>query len=611
MAAMTLSKKAHKEVIDFSMACQAHMNKFTDYICKLQAIDRAYYGAIESIDEEIKTNTVRDIEVPIILSQVDTTTAYLADIYLTGSPIFGIVAARENRETAAKLEAIIDLHATKGRWASEFLKTFHNGAKYDFTAQECEYVPIKDLNITLSQKPSEQGEATASAQVSYINRMKSVDLYNIFMDNTVEPSKIAEYGEFVGYNDIVSTVTLKNYIQELSDAKIAINISDALKSSFTRQYINFRPQVSPYIRKLESQLFSYESFLDGGTGYTQRATNLEYSSHYKRTKLYARIIPSRLGIDTDRPNHVQIWRFIIINDAFCISAQPITVPLDLFPIVTCQFHDDGFGLQTKGIEERAMPWQDVASELINVSLKSSRRAISDRAIYDPTLINSLDVNSKDPSPKIPIKPTTQLQSSMAGNPLDNAYKAIPFDNSSTRGIMGEVNTILQLSEYLNGQSAISQGAMRPGNRTLGEVQTTISKGENRARRIALVVEDSLMLPIKYMVKANILQNLSKGKILHSGRKKEYDIDPAELAGSLLDFKVADGLQNKAQLASPQAYSTTMQTLLQIPQLAQMYDIGDIFADFVTAAGMPDIDKYRLPPQPVQQSQSPAQSQPPP
>lgn len=634
MVAMTLSKDSHKKVVEYAIQCQAQFFQFKDYINKLTALDKAYYGALGEVSEQLaelqssseyaqpnsekaKQEALRDIEVPIILSQVDTTTAYLMDIFLSGSPIFGVVAAREHRQAAAKLEAIIDRHATLGRWGSELVQVFLNGSKYDFTALECSYVPIKDISVGYSNIPSQLGKSQVSNKVSYINRLKALDLYNFFGDLTVLPSKISEYGEFAGYNEIISKVRLKQLTQDLSDAKIGINIDLALNTSLCKEFMQTRPEVSPFVRSMKPEGFSYDAMFSVYKRFDVRQTTnqkINYSSHYKLTTLYARIIPSTLSIASANPNHVQIWKFLVVNDAICISAQPIITSLDMFPIITTQFHDDGFGFQSKGVEERAMPWQDTASELLNVSLKGSRRAVSDRALYDPRYISPFAVNTVDPSPKIAIRTSDSLSSALSGNPLDYAYKAIPFDPSGTRGVMGDVSTVLNLAEYLHGQSAISQGVMKPGNRTLGEVNETLNKGENRLRKIALIVEDSLFLPIKYMVKANILQNVEEQKVISVNRKQEYEVNAAELGQALMEFKVADGLVGKARYMDPQAFQMTLNYILTVPGIAQQYDVQSFFADTVTAMGFPNIDNYaKFTPtetQPVQ-SQEPVQPQEPP
>ena len=104
----------------------------------MEAIDVAYarYQTAEGAERESCGNQQlpdplgRDrIVAPIVISQVDSYSAYLSDVFLSGSPILPVVSTPANRKYAEQLETLIDDHATIGGYARQMLMFIKNAVK--------------------------------------------------------------------------------------------------------------------------------------------------------------------------------------------------------------------------------------------------------------------------------------------------------------------------------------------------------------------------------------------------------------------------------------------------------------------------------------------------
>jgi hypothetical protein len=109
-----------------------------------------------------------------------------------------------------------------------------------------------------------------------------------------------------------------------------------------------------------------------------------FVGNYELIKLYARLCPSDIGIPGPARNTPQIYQFQIINGEILISVKRIISAFDYLPILFCQPFEDGLDYQTKSIAEGSIPIQQAAATLFNIQINASRRAVSDRALFDPS-----------------------------------------------------------------------------------------------------------------------------------------------------------------------------------------------------------------------------------
>lgn len=572
---------------------------------KLRVIDRAYacYTATKDQNEadekaaQIIDDSGIHFTTPVVVSQVDSIVAFLSELYLSGYPIFPVVTPPEDDDFGAQLEAIVDDHSIRGRWPRQLNMMFRDGAKYNVCGIELEWAPIGSLQVNKNnQQVGSPSQPTLD--VEQINRMWNMDMYNMFWDQLVAIPDVTEFGDYVGYNDLWTRGRVKQYISNLTKAnESTMNVRQALESAegagaedVPRQHYYERPLVSNFNIIEDTNMST--NWMAWALAQPEKRDRIDYSNKYLFTKAYARIVPSDHGLDVPEPNVPQIWKFVLLNNRFIIHMKKVISAFDMFPIQLGQYTEDGFRTQTKSVAEQQLPIQGATSELVNIRLNSARRALSDRAIYNPSLIDPQDVNSRTPAAKIPIK------QNLKNADLNQAYRSIEFNDSGTARAFDDISPMLQLSEFLGGLNSARQGGFRRGNRTLGEFNEIMSNSDMRSRMIALMLEYQIFTPMKQQIKGNILINMgsSKKDLISNRTDQVVTANVEEIRTKLMNFKVADGYLPTSLLANTEIVQAAFNLVAQSPLLQAEYQLGPLFSHMMSQAGMRGLNKFKNPPE---------------
>jgi hypothetical protein len=139
---------AQASIIEYSQRILTEHKKFGDYFTKMEAVDQAYARYQTNVDPHTGVVTGQGIDAatvpvgvmnlpstvpPVVVSQVDSMVGYLAEVFLSGVPLFPIVSNPSNKEDAEKLESLIDDHATLGGYARQLLMFLRDGVKYNIS----------------------------------------------------------------------------------------------------------------------------------------------------------------------------------------------------------------------------------------------------------------------------------------------------------------------------------------------------------------------------------------------------------------------------------------------------------------------------------------------
>jgi hypothetical protein len=278
----------------------------------------------------------------------------------------------------------------------------------------------------------------------------------------------------------------------------------------------------------------------------------------------------------------------------------------MIPVFFTQPFEDGFAMQTKSLAENSIPFQEAASDLFSIRLNSARRAISDRAIYDPQMINPSDINAPYPAPKIPLRDGNSL----SGKKITDAYAQIPFDSRGTETVVSDMGQVIGMADRMHGLNQPMQGQFQKGNKTRKEWDDTMEAGKNRMRLPALAIEYQMMLPIKEMIKLNIYQYGVDGVFQDMTNGKSYKIDRQaleEIRTKVGGFKLADGFHPAEKMASTQMIQEGMAMISQSPVLQATLGplLPAMWAHLMSLGGVKGLDQY-IPQQPAGQAGQPAQ-----
>jgi hypothetical protein len=604
---LKLSVQAQRSVLQFAEGVLTVHKQFTDMQTKMDAIDIAYarFKAASTKEGSNGQDVSRlgdvgcgntfaedDVTPPIVVSQVDSYVAYIADVFLSGTPMFPVVSNPSNRKYAEQLETLLDDHALLGGYARQLMLFIRDGIKYNYSAIETDWDGIDQFSVGADFE-SGTGKKI-NRDVKSFTRLKRLNPRNVVRDIDVAPGDVAELGDYAGYIEIISKTKLKRELNKLTLKGEVYNAGPAMASSTavsTTPGSNYRqdPDISAYVSSTNNSKtgVNWDAYFDPvGTG--KNRTTGSYGSKYERFVLYARIMPADMGITAPQKNTPQIWKFVIINGMFLISAKRIISAYDYLPILFGQPLEDGLGYQTQSVAEGEIPFQEAASTLFNIRFASARRAVSDRALYIPELINPKDVNAKGPAPKIPVH-----ISQLSNKKIDDAYKQLPFDNRGLENVIGDAQVLVGFSKELHGLNNPQQGQFQKGNKSVIEWNDTMAGSNNRLRLPALTLEHQVFGPMKSIFVLNIFQYGENAVLISQKSGETITVDIAVLRKQVLAFKVADGYTPKSKLASLDMLTTGLQMISTSPILQQAYgaSLPGIFAHMMQLGGVRGLEEY--------------------
>jgi hypothetical protein len=583
---LPVSKDAQKIVVRYLLNAQTLFTTTYNIRSQLEMRDRAYYREQDWTTEQQRakaanntqdSSKLQNITVPVVMPQVETALAAQTEVFLTGYPIFGVVADPIDQDAIRMFEAVIADNSIRSGYPLELMQALRDGFKYDLGAVEVEWDSKKIFSVGTPQLTNiEQGSKVEDLYAG--NFIKRLDPYNLILDTRVSPHENHVKGEVAGYTELISFIEVKKRMEDLAkegtmNFKEAFECGNASISTDNSTPGFYVPTINPDALIPAGQQTQQDmNWLSWAQLENKSNSTIKYNNSYEWTVLYARILPSTLGMNVPNPNTVQIWKFIIINRQVVIYAERKTNAHNMLPIIVAKPSNDGMGWQSKSFAQNAEPIQQVASSLMNSALASQRRKVYDRLLYDPTKVNKKDIENTSPVARIPVR-NTQF-----GKGFEGAVQKMEYSDDGVATVIQMSQQVVQMGEILNGQNRVQQGQFQKGNKTRAEFETTMGGANSRQKMVSIALEYSFFTPIKEIIKSNILQFQPPTTLISpQDNKTKIDVDPTKMRGAILRFKMSDGLLSSELLASLDIANQVVAAATQIPQIAQEYDIMGIMS----------------------------------
>ena len=582
---MLLSTNSQAAIVTFLKQCYAQNSQNWSLRTNMLVVDREYAREVDLTEEHQRaklsnragdTARLQNITVPVVLPQVESAVTYQTSVFLTGIPLFGVAAAPAYQDAAIALESAIDEQAVRGGWTREFTMFFRDGFKYNISAIEVSWKRV----ITQAVETDIGFSATEGKPKEVIwegNAIKRLDMYNTFYDTRVCPTDMPTKGEFAGYTELISRIMLKQYIASLPDVRIE-NIKLAFESPMAGISISgstnelgayYIPQINPSVsvNAIVNNTMNWEAW----AGLSPSNNKIDYKNTYQVTTLYARILPSDFGIKVPSANTPQIWKFVFVNHSVLLYAERQTNAHGYLPILFGQPLEDGLSYQTKSLAQNVAPIQAVVSALSNSDMAARRRALSDRALFDPSRVTAANINSPNPSAKIPVRPAAY------GKPVADAVHAFPFRDDQAGIITQKMQQYGALANVISGSNPARQGQFVKGNKTQSEYNDVMTHANGRDQLTAIGYESQIFTPLKEILKVNILQYQGGTQLFNREANKTVTLNPVELRKAVLNFKVSDGLTPTDKLMDTDTLIVAMQQIGSSPVIGSAYNIGPLFS----------------------------------
>lgn len=537
---------------------------------------------------------IRNIEIPITFINKETAHAYMAGTFLTGYPIFASTASRSKEDAAAMLTALVGRDQQRMQWVPEFLRVFDDVLRYNICAMEVNWAAKRSTTVKTKIVAGSTTTGSASAVIYEGNQVTRIDPFNLIYDTSVEPSKVHIDGTYVGKVESIDYIALKRrYIEWDSLYHVKKNIGAILGNKSSDAGVSgynnlFR---KPIISKAGSRSLNGQDFTYYWGNQTRVSMEGAASGMYEVVTLYRRLIPREWEVVVPNSGQPQVFKLIWVNGKLAY-AEPIQAGHEFLPIVIGQMYPGD--RDVKSFVEYITDLQDLATALMTGSLDSMRRAVGDRALYDPTRIRKADIEATSPVSKIPV------QTNAYQNGLESAYKQIPYEDRISGSFMQNMGVAINLAEKTTGINGSSQGSFIPGNKTMKEFDTIMSNSTARLQLGATQLEGSFLNPIKEILKLNYLVYAQAESINDKQTEVTITIDPNMLRNDAPDFKMADGLMPSTKQASTEVLMQAMATIQNNPQLSMEYDVGGMLISILKQSGLTTLNEYKRTPEQQQQ-----------
>lgn len=606
MSTQVISLESQSRLLEYAQKIIGWHKTCGQFRNKMDVIDIAYARYQEALRKQdndgidrygsVACNvTNKEIVNPVVLASVETTVAYLSEVFLSGYPRFPVVSTPAKKELAEALEGIMQDHITLSQSDAEMQLLFKDLAKYNLGVLETDWAPIATYNPQVSDPTSinPSDPRKQKYDVKHINYLRRWNLRNTFMDPLVDPVKVASDGEFIGHTEIFNRTKLKRHLNYLTNEGLLIHpkqVERALKSGPSSDVWQPDPTISAFMVN-SKETTDYDSWMGFAPPIPDGMLKVPANGQgiYYVTRIYVRIIPTDFLLNVPDKNSPQIWKLEIVNNQILIQAEKLNTSMDMFPVYAGHAHEDGFGLQTQSVAELSMSIQEATTRMFNIRFQAARRAIQDRGLYNPDMIRSSDINSPIPSAKIAVK----VQALGENGGLEQAYRPIPFDPRGTDGVLQDAIIINDWNKDLTGQNNASRGQFQKGNKTMAEFETVMGNSENRARLIALLIAIRIINPTKEQLKLNLLQFGEDTKIISPRTKKPVELSIDELITENMQFEVADGYTPKSKLANTDMLMGLMNLIGTSPYLQQVYgqQMPGMVAHMAQLGGVRGFDEY--------------------
>lgn len=602
---LAISQESQKLICDFvDSACQmaqtAQRRSYMEwmdrqYARKLDASSKTFQAQLAALKGD--PTKYRNIIYPLVMPQIEAAVGYQMEVYCSGSPLFPVIAPPQYLEAAQQLETLIDRDAQKGGWASEFTLSFRDAFKYNLcglhTSWEVKLNPVDAVGTG--------GPEGNQRQIAWQgNTVRRLDMYNTYIDPRVLPSKVAEQGEFALTVELMSRTRLRTLVSSLP-TKLTQNLAAAYASGSSAYSAAkfFVPNIGTSLyAKAVAKEFSWGSYLQLASRNSSGKQIGVIGDMFQVLTGYIRVCPVDLKLDKATAKSLpQVFKVIVVNDRHLIHFAPVDSNETNLPMLFAQAYDDGLGLATNSMVEDIEGMQSLASAFLNSAVAARRRAVGDRAIYNQMLIDPRDIDSDNPVAKIPMKPSALLNRSAT-----EAYYPIPFRDEISSQAIQEAESIANLGFMVTGQNKTRQGQFVKGNKTKAEFSSVMDASSSRDRAVALHFETRLFTPIKNQLRYNVLRQQGAETIFNMRNQQATTINPQALRDAVMEFQVGDGLSPAAKLADADTLQVMLQTIPALPQLAQEYNLADVFAQLIGAGGI-KVKEFRYSPEQVQYNQA--------
>lgn len=545
--------------------------------------------------------------IPTAFANASDLAAYLIGVYAIRKPILQVPDLPNAMNITTAVKDALDRDSRDGGWAAELIKCIQNAVYLD-------YGPL-EVRVT----------STGT------NKFKALCPFNTFVDTDVTLDKAPAQGRFAGYMEKTSLAVLYQTLMEVPKKEYLTSWGERLLTNPLRlteigtiagSLGNCYHYHEPAFRINSERGDITPSGVTGGTdwslfGNEDKAAKVEHNidtmNHvlytttvYRRSRFDWLGLPKEIyGVDPKAQSDgsigtkVPIYKMVYLNGAVLLSVEPVEEEHGLLPVVFGTMSlTASTGDRPYTITEQLVPAQAYSAKLMAARITAIRQSLNNKAIADRTLIKNPESLNKSSDDAVAFIETHKAEDGTGD--IRKAYMQLPFDSSGVSNLLGMLSEGDILAERIIGNSAQMRGIRTPGNKLQSEVSRDSTFAEGRFQVYAIIFQQTAMSPIKAMLRSNLGSVPGALTYFNRDEAKMMAINAQEFRESQFDFGISDGLLPSQKRIAPDAIGNLLTAVTQIPELAQEFELRDLFILFAHAVGVEDIERVPKPQQRAQQ-----------
>lgn len=578
-----------------SMSEEKMRNRFQDWRdMEDQAIFHIKESELDKLKKAKKKGTgehdYTTLEIPYSYGMMMSAHTYWSTVFLGRDPIMQVSARHGEPQTSVMaMEALLSYQTHTGGAMMPYFIWLYDAAKYglgiigQYWEEEHEVVSrIVEEQKTFMGIPLE-GKTVKRKIVERIpgyagNKAFNVRPYEFYPDPRVPLARLQD-GEFCGREVPVGWNSIARGAQEGRYFNVA-ELEKRLRAT---------PQPDSDIAEFAergSENIDWPDPIQGQSRHTQEMLGNEY---VMLMEMYIELIPKDWGLG--QSEFPEKWVFTLANDDVIIGARPLGEYHNNFPFYVLEQEIEGYGLFKRGMMEQMQPMNDTLSWLVNSHFFNVRAALNNQFVFDPSKINLQDMLSKDPGKMIRIRPDAY------GTDVRTAVSQLPVADV-TRTHLQDIIGVQQLMQQAVGVTENVMGLVNPGGRkSATEVRTSTSFSVNRMKTIAEYMSAMGWQPMA--------QDMIKSTQQHYDQEQKFrivgtlpvsepfmDVTPESITG-FFDFVPVDGTLPVDRFAQANLWKEILLNIVNMPGIAQQYDIAGMFNFMASLGGIKNINQFRI------------------
>ncbi len=517
------------------------------------------------------------IILPYTYAQVMTAHTYLTSVFFSRNPIHQLAGRNGTGEQQVlAMEALLQYQVDVGQMLGPYYLWLYDAPKYGmgilgtyWDKQVVQYSEIVQENGQLVQRTVQS--AGYEGNCGY-----NVSPFDFISDPRVTLANFQK-GEFVAirkpipWNEIIKRKAL-GYYMNLAGIKKNGSFADFNQGS--------------------SQLVRPQTTLEASGEVMDRSGKHPAIVHCY--EVYVELIQKEWGLGMSQ--YPEKWVFTITQDfETIIGASPLGMAHGLFPFDVAEPELDAYAAYTRGIPEIMEGVQHTMDWLVNSHFWNVRQTLNNQFVGDPSKIMMRDVmNANQPGFFFRLRPEAY------GTDVRTVINQIPV-NDVTRSHMQDLQQMFGIGERIIGISDQMLGMLTgSGRKTATEVRTSTGFGVSRLKTVAEYISAQAFGPHAQKLlqtSQQFFQGPLRLRIVGdaanlAGPQFLGPVGNPDIAGQF-DFMQVDGTLPIDRMAQANLWKELLMSFQSLPQLAQSFDLGKIFAWTAQLSGLKNIDKFRV------------------